>query len=441
MCLLFLKISFKSDFFIIRRESRRSNSVVQLDHESAADGRCDSADEARHHEWRDVVHVDTRRQIVWQSGSAATGRTVVNDCQTSNSDVSSADRCETWTVCLFFSSNILLTVVISHIRLNDFIFWFRFRKQKFKSGAPKCNHGENATCINCQTVTAKGIYFGMIKCANGMVEKCFCVSFVGASIAWLCSHKPGDKCINCMKPSTTGDEPLQKPCNHPASMKCANCPQKKKKVNCMFGCLVGGCFGCCLNLNISTKQFAETDRNAIAMWSWIECNVCALFAANYWRRSRCRNSLSTVQIHKMVILKIYNRYFRHGPNGSCWWCLERQNSRVLALKRQGCEFIFNLHVYKMHICFFDQRQHWLQSMSHCQQQVFSQNRILSNHTNPISTQQQGGQSFAFAAINAYTKQQQRGALLYGYYKPNGSVIGQFCILFCFEFVLRLNVSF
>lgn len=87
-----------------------------------------------------------------------------------------------------------------------------------KSSSLKCNHGINEVCINCIDKKKKEIpekkksVLEEIREKNGLTAKC--------------THKPGQKCLHCMKaPEYKGE--LKYTCQHGEGGKCPNCVGKE----------------------------------------------------------------------------------------------------------------------------------------------------------------------------------------------------------------------
>lgn len=142
----------------------------------------------------------------------------------------------------------------------------------------RCNHGENAKCVNCQTV-APGAGKSIAQCRDELVKKVDSAADRRTGkepISWLCTHGPSGKCVNCIAPLVAADAAKQ------ASKKK---PKPHKALPCEHG-PHGQCVRC---LPPSTDRDLDSATAACS---------------------------------------------RHGPHGSCIACIERLQARKFAVKRQ-----------------------------------------------------------------------------------------------------------
>jgi hypothetical protein len=130
---------------------------------------------------------------------------------------------------------------------------------------------------------------------------------VPQKIDWLCSHKAGDKCINCIAPLVAGAPTpangaisADGSCRHPPSMTCPHCPDPSK------------------------KKAKKGKKAAAAAHKPLPCD--------HGPNGKCARCLPPSTDRELDQLD--GPCARHGPHGSCIACIERRQARKFAVKRQ-----------------------------------------------------------------------------------------------------------
>jgi nuclear protein localization family protein 4 len=168
----------------------------------------------------------------------------------------------------------------------------------------RCTHGDNAKCLNCQNITNNANNNAVAKDSAADVSTASTSATAQQKIDWLCSHRPGDKCINCIAPIVAATPPpangalsADGTCRHPPSMTCPHCPDPSKK---------------------------KKGKNKKTGHKPLPCE--------HGPNGMCPRCLPPSTDRELD--DVDGPCARHGPHGSCVACIERRQARKFAMKRQ-----------------------------------------------------------------------------------------------------------